>query len=67
MLSPDPGDHLQADHVDQRVRRGDLAGHHGGGVHREGAQRQVQDEAAGADPHRGHHGESVTTGRSDSG
>lgn len=53
----DPGDHLQQNNLQQCVWHCDLPGDHGGGVHREGAERQIQIQAASANPHRGYHGE----------
>lgn len=56
VFSTDPRDHIQQDHLDQCVRPGDRSGDYGGGVHREGAERQIQIQTPSADPHRGHYG-----------
>lgn len=57
LVPADPGGCLCSDHVDQRVRPGDVHHHHHCGVHCEGAERKIQSQAACSDSHRGDRGE----------
>lgn len=52
----DPRERIHTNNQQQRVRHSDRTGYHSGRVHREGAQRPIQIQAASSNPHRGYHG-----------
>lgn len=52
----DPSECIHTNNQQQCVRHSDCTGYHGGCVHRKRAQRPIQIQAAGSNPHRGYHG-----------